>query len=412
MSDGSCNYEDLCLELIDDKPWGVVIEVVVAIYSFVGIAVVADEHLAPALETLCHRLQLPEDVAGASFLALGSAAPEIIIAAVSTVKSILSTDQGEEVNEEAAFATSLGVGSILGSGMLAFTLIPGLCAMAVPRPMLLKRRPLVRDAVFYLLSLGPLYKVLEQGYASWLDSVAMVGLYAVYIGLTAIAPWLREWWRKRLGKEPRSSPMERGEVGLEECISPRDRTVPGGFQTQAQAAAAEEEGEEEEEEEAGPIQKALFVPFQPMASLVKLTCPECEIDSETEGLYAVTLVFAFTWLAAFSTALSAAITRWGVLLNVPGTFMGMFVIAVGAQIPDTVQALAVARRGLGSMAVASAVGSQVMNVLIGLGMPWLLSTSAGMPITLADKAQLTMSARRPRARPCPASPGAPRRAPP
>ena len=69
---------------------------------------------------------------------------------------------------------------------------------------------------------------------------------------------------------------------------------------------------------------------------------------------------------------------WGVLLDIPGHLMGVFVIAVGAQIPDTVQAIAVARRGFGSMAVASAVGSQVMNVLIGLGMPWTLSTSAGV----------------------------------
>ena len=121
-----------------------------------------------------------------------------------------------------------------------------------------------------------------------------------------------------------------------------------------------------------------------------MTCPDVEEGSETEHMYPVTLVVAFTWLALFSTVLSAVITRWGMLLELPGTIMGMFIVAVGAQIPDTVQAIAVAKRGFGSMAVASAVGSQVMNILIGLGVPWLLSTSVGIPIPIVDTAQLSV----------------------
>ena len=32
------------------------------------------------------------------------------------------------------------------------------------------------------------------------------------------------------------------------------------------------------------------------------------------------------------------------------------------------------------MAIASAAGSQVINVLIGLGLPWIISTSASLPV--------------------------------
>ena len=32
------------------------------------------------------------------------------------------------------------------------------------------------------------------------------------------------------------------------------------------------------------------------------------------------------------------------------------------------------------MAIASATGSQVINVLIGLGLPWIISTSASLPV--------------------------------
>ena len=71
----SCDFESLCFNLIDDKLWGVGIELLVLVYAFVGVAIVADAHLVPGLETLCVRWSIPEDVAGASFMAFGSAAP-------------------------------------------------------------------------------------------------------------------------------------------------------------------------------------------------------------------------------------------------------------------------------------------------------------------------------------------------
>ena len=41
------------------------------------------------------------------------------------------------------------------------------------------------------------------------------------------------------------------------------------------------------------------------------------------------------------------------------------------------------------MAVASATGSQVMNILIGLGLPWLILNLAGREIRVLDRVALT-----------------------
>ena len=81
---GSCKtgLENLCLDDIDGHWWGVVIEIISLVYAFIGVAIVADSHLVPALETLCVRWKISEDVAGASFMAFGSAAPEITINAI------------------------------------------------------------------------------------------------------------------------------------------------------------------------------------------------------------------------------------------------------------------------------------------------------------------------------------------
>eukprot|EP00944_MAST-04C_sp_MAST-4C-sp1_P007232 g7232.t1 len=60
-----------------------------------------------------------------------------------------------------------------------------------------------------------------------------------------------------------------------------------------------------------------------------------------------------------------------------GSFFGLITIAIGAEIPDTIQSVTMAKRGYGSMAVSNAIGSQIINILIGLGLPWLLVDAFG-----------------------------------
>lgn len=39
-----------------------------------------------------------------------------------------------------------------------------------------------------------------------------------------------------------------------------------------------------------------------------------------------------------------------------------------------------AKRGYGSMAVSNSTGSQIINILIGLGVPWAIMNMAGRPV--------------------------------
>ena len=50
---------------------------------------------------------------------------------------------------------------------------------------------------------------------------------------------------------------------------------------------------------------------------------------------------------------------------------------MGGEVPDTIQSLAVAKKGYGSLAVANCIGAQVVNIGVGLGLPWLLSNTWG-----------------------------------
>ena len=104
--------------------------------------------------------QVPEDVAGASFLAIGSAAPEIVINAIGVYKSHKAGAGGQSTSaaaqREANSALQLGLSAIIGSGMIAFLLAPAICALGAKQILKLKRRPLAKNILFYVLSLAAL----------------------------------------------------------------------------------------------------------------------------------------------------------------------------------------------------------------------------------------------------------------
>lgn len=59
------------------------------------------------------------------------------------------------------------------------------------------------------------------------------------------------------------------------------------------------------------------------------------------------------------------------LLGIPSTIMGVTVLAAGTSIPDALSSVDVAQDRQGNMAVANAVGSNVFDIWLGLGLPWL-----------------------------------------
>ena len=157
------------------------------IYCFFALAIVCDEYLAPALETLCVRWRVREDVAGATFLAFGSAAPEIVINAVTTIKSQVTTSN----------TTSLGISAIIGSGMLAFSFIPAMCCFASDIELKLKRRPLLRDEAFYLIALFTLCAAFHDGKITYSESVLLIMVYLGHLVTVITAPWIRKTYRRR-----------------------------------------------------------------------------------------------------------------------------------------------------------------------------------------------------------------------
>ena len=77
--------------------------------------------------------------------------------------------------------------------------------------------------------------------------------------------------------------------------------------------------------------------------------------------------------------------KCGCILGISDTVMGLTFLAMGTSIPDALGSLAVAAKGEGDMAVSNAVGSNVFDICMGLGLPWFIKCAAGDgPIPIGD----------------------------
>jgi sodium/potassium/calcium exchanger 4 len=116
----------------------------------------------------------------------------------------------------------------------------------------------------------------------------------------------------------------------------------------------------------------------PWYAAFQLTIPPCG-DPKWEKWYIVSFAMSILWIGFITHWMVEWCVRIGCILNVPSVVMGTTVLAAGTSIPDALSSIAVARDGLADMAVANAVGSNVFDIWLGLGLPWLLYLSWQTP---------------------------------
>lgn len=436
---------DIPWDTIDGNIGGLMVQVLSLFYCFIGLAIVCDEHMVPALDTLCHRWGIGEDVAGATFMAFGSAAPEMIINVVATI-------QAQTADPE---TTSLGVSAIIGSGMIAFSLIPAACGLCAPSELHLKRRPLFRDEFFYATSLAILVYIMFDGTVHPWEAGLLVANYAVYLSVIVFATRVRQWywenilhlqWVSKEAKEhltednecmhspcgrPRPALIDEEhdiedkkywherlqEMGFDDFVEPfedhewddphlwknmscldfekmginkrgriakfrrfltnnretnpcDDNFVPALFEDSYSESFGEHHNES--------LAERLFeYAAAPLNFAFEHTCPDCSLGAKYESCYLFTFFSALIWVSGFSFILSSIVERWVSLSGVPMVFFGLILVSLGAEIPDTIESVTVAKKGYGSMAVSNCQGTQVINICLGLGMPWLMTTLSG-----------------------------------
>ncbi|XP_058912863.1 sodium/potassium/calcium exchanger 4 isoform X2 [Kogia breviceps] len=119
--------------------------------------------------------------------------------------------------------------------------------------------------------------------------------------------------------------------------------------------------------------KAKWVLTWPLIFLLCITIPNCS-KPRWERFFMLTFVIATLWIAVFSYLMVWLVTIIGYTLGIPDVIMGITFLAAGTSVPDCMASLIVTRQGLGDMAVSNTIGSNVFDILVGLGIPWGLQT--------------------------------------
>ncbi|XP_029004574.1 sodium/potassium/calcium exchanger 3 isoform X1 [Betta splendens] len=456
----------------------VALHVLCTIYMFCALALVCDDYFVPSLEKICEHLHLSEDVAGATFMAAGSSAPELF----TSVIGVFIT-KGD-----------VGVGTIVGSAVFNILCIIGVCGFFAGQAVKLSHWALLRDSIYYTFSITALIAFIYDEKVCWWESLVLILMYAVYIlimkfngraqryfsrrkkssinltnGLTGstdlednvtcdatavllkkanfhctpsvlmvdellstyphqltfseagmrimitshFSPRTRLTMASRMLINERQRlinttetrvnritngdsdsvvrvqvrrGLENGSGGAEHGLNGRCR-LPSGNKTENENEY-NDNNENNEDREGEDDNKGPLVPFKvpagvcnklkwltmwPLSLLLFFTVPNCS-TRRWEKWFMVSFFTATLWIAGLSYIMVWMVTVIGFTLGIPDVIMGITFLAAGTSVPDCMASVIVARQGLGDMAISNSIGSNVFDILVGLGLPWALQT--------------------------------------
>ncbi|XP_014665961.1 PREDICTED: sodium/potassium/calcium exchanger 3-like [Priapulus caudatus] len=115
----------------------------------------------------------------------------------------------------------------------------------------------------------------------------------------------------------------------------------------------------------------LFIFSFPFVCAYTWTIPDCSKEHNRKWFW-LSFLMSVLWIAVISFALVTVVGRSGCLLKIDTYTMGLVVISVGTSVPDCISSILVARDGFGDMAVSNAIGSNVFDINLGLGLPFLI----------------------------------------
>lgn len=285
----------------------------VILVSVYLLAIITEEFFIISLDEISSRLKLPSDVAGASLMAMGSSAPELFIALIALSRGGAHSD--------------VGIGTIVGSAVFNILVITGASAVVAGK-MVMKRGAVERDIIFYLGSVAILLFVFWNGEIVLWEAGLMMVAYIGYLGLL--------WFWSRTNPEDTA-----------------DETIGGGHL------------------EAKNEAKTFFGKLSHMLTrLLGIIMPNPEKNYIWVMIASIALIIGLSYaLVESAVVLSSA-------LGLPPLIVSLTLLAAGTSAPDLIASIDVAEDGRGTMAVSNAVGSNIFDILVGLGVPWLITIVA------------------------------------
>ncbi|MCI5162332.1 MAG: hypothetical protein D3917_10010 [Candidatus Electrothrix sp. AX5] len=300
---------------------GCLLIMLIAIYI---LAIMTDEYFIPSLDHISHQLNLPHNVAGASLMAMGSSAPELAIALTA-----LFQGNGEH--------SDVGIGTIVGSAVFNILVITGASALA--RPAKITLAVVIRDCLVYVMSIVLLLFTFYDGQIHPFEALSFLVLYASY--LLILYKW-NSWFPEETMSEVEKNEKPKPHISEEQDGKGKDR------------------------------RSIIDVINYWITKVLGIFAGDVEQSYLRVFFVSIAVIVGISWILVKSVII------FGDATAIPPVIVALTLLAAGTSAPDMISSVVVARQGRGDMAVANAVGSNIFDILVGLGLPWLIVIGIGM----------------------------------
>ncbi|XP_031767305.1 probable sodium/potassium/calcium exchanger CG1090 isoform X2 [Galleria mellonella] len=428
---------------IDDFPAGlftelqrqhgaIVLHALISIYLFIALAVVCDKFFVPAVGRICHALNMTNDVAGATFMAAATSAPELFVNVIGTFIT-----EGD-----------IGVGTIVGSAVFNILAVAACCGIGAGMVVPLDWWPLTRDCLAYGITVSILICIMHDEYVQWYEAFLLVLLYGVYICIMyydkSIQHFARGSWQfmsnllhkkdeKQDGLENEVKniksppPINKSDLAMDHhqhngniktALSPYPDVSEKNIEIESsqieKTSLAEIEKTKNNDVETRTIDmdivcsednvnqsntdetkdgvdeyehslwkwptgrscltKTTWIVTWPIHLVFLFTIPDCE-KPRFKNWFPLTFMMCIVWIGSLSYIVAWMITIIGDTLMIPDSVMGITFLAAGTSVPEAVSSVIVAKQGHGSMGISNSIGSNTFDILLCLGLPWLIKAS-------------------------------------
>ncbi|XP_064571818.1 sodium/potassium/calcium exchanger 4 isoform X2 [Zonotrichia leucophrys gambelii] len=407
---------------------GILLHIIAALYMFYALAIVCDDFFVPSLEKICEKLHLSEDVAGATFMAAGSSTPELFASVIGVF--ITHGDVGVGTIVGSAVFNILCIVGVCGlfagqvvcltqwavfrdSVYYTISVIVLIVFIYDEKIEWWESLVLIIMYSFYILIMK--YNVRMQNFFTLksknvgngdtvnneledVKGIQQYGKNSVVMVDEIICSSPPKYRFPEAGLRimitNKFGPRTRMRMASRLIINERQRLIQSANGSSKALQNRRQEniengnipvGNQEEENEQdsltpfsvpeGKMNKIKWLLTWPLIFVLFATIPNCS-KPRWERCFMLTFVLSTLWIALFSYFMVWMVTVIGYTLGIPDVIMGITFLAAGTSVPDCMASLIVARQGLGDMAVSNTVGSNVFDILVGLGVPWGLQTMA------------------------------------
>ena len=289
--------------------------VLILILTFYLLAQVVEIYFVETLEIISKQLKLSSDIAGATFMAVGSSAPELFV-------SILALFRVQDQQ-------AMGAGTIVGSAIFNILVIIG--ASALVKRAVLTWQPVIRDLIFYVFCILLLLFTFRDGTITLLDALLYLVVYVIYLLSFS-------FWKKLVPYE----------ITADDAV--------------AHESAAHIESPQQE------IRQSKWTWKTAPNKLLSIFFADLQ---QRPNLLFLNFGMSIIFLAVLSHFMVESAVHVAQSFGIPEVIIALTILAVGTSVPDLMSSIIVARKGQGDMAIANAVGSNIFDIAIGLGLPWI-----------------------------------------